>query len=227
MKAELKLEMTDVYGGDGIVRLKKLEKITLARKKKKTTTGSQIGVAFDRESSEVQTDVVDEKINTFRVMDGFPVLRLGGAHGKLWGAMRATGKQLADIGEFDSKAFVDRIMNMLSINPVFVPVTDGGFSEWIDEIKDEIMKPEDISKSNGHFRIDSIFQKMGGGFGTALPLYYDVIEKSIVDLTLTYPEQLSKQVKKLVYGLESGSHMNKMRTMLKILSFKEIKEKPN
>jgi len=204
MKTNIKIQMNEVYGGDGVVRLEKMEKVSLSRKKKKTTTRDDLGVSTDRGTTEKNIEVVDEKINTFREIKGKPVLRLGGSHGKLWGAMRATGKQLADLGEFESKAFIDRIMNMVQINPVYVEVAD---KNWR---KDD-------------WRVDSIFQKMGGGFGAAIPLYFDVIEKSTVDMTLTYPDQIKAHIKKIIYGLENGSHMNKMRATIKILSFEPAK----
>lgn len=223
MKSKLEIEMNDVYGGDGFYRTQKMEKLTFSRKKKKTTTKEDIGVSVDRDISEQNTEIVDEKINTFRLVDGEPVLRLGGSHGKLWGAMRATGRQLADLGEIQSKSFVDRLMNMVQIIPVYTKICDGNFLKKIGRSGD-IIKIESIGGSNENHRVESIFTKMGGFGNSAIPVYHDVIEKSNVEMILNYPKQIKDIVNKMVYGLENGTHMNKMRTSIKILDFTEVEE---
>mgnify|MGYP001572801901 CR=1 FL=1 len=104
-----------------------------------------------------------------------------------------------DAGKLESKAFVDRLMNMVRIEPEFVFI---GKEDW---------------KTNG-WKIEPIFQQMASG-NTAITLYFDTIENSIIEQSLIYPEEIHKAIKIIIEGLESGYHMNKMRSTIKILEF--------
>lgn len=198
---KLELELRHVYGGDGEIRYEKVEQQKLQRKKTKTTTKGDIGLAVDRSTDEVTTDLVNEPVNTFQAQDGKPVLRLGGVHGKFWGTMRAAGGLLAQLGddEFKSKAAVDRLMLMIQIEPVYCPL------ENTSEMKQMV--------------IPQIMNTIGRAM---IPQRFDVIEKCNATLNLVYPEVIKDKVVKLLQQSEKMATLNKRRGQIKILNWKDI-----
>lgn len=198
---KLKLELCHVYGGDGIVRYEKVEKIKLGRRKTKTTTKEDIGIAVDRSTNELQKETVDEPINTFEMQDGKPVLRLGGVHGKFWGAMKGAGILLSQLGgeEFKSQSFVNKLMTMISVEPIYVPLQNGS------EMKKMV--------------IPQIMNTIGRAM---IPQHFDVIEKCNATIDLVYPEIIHGKVLEMLKQVERMACLNKRRTQIKILNWKEI-----
>ena len=197
METKLKLEIQNLYGGDGNKRYIDVEETKFTRTKKKTTTKKDIGVPVDRSTDEVQTEMVKKEVQTFAMEGKNPIMRLGGVHGKFWGHIRASGKMLADLKdeEFPSKAFVDRIMMAVNITPINVVI------EKFDEIK--IAEIPQITQGMNRAMI---IQK------------FDYIPKCTVDLILVYPDVYHIKVLKILKHAETTAGLNKRRSTLKILN---------
>ncbi|GAG89104.1 unnamed protein product [marine sediment metagenome] len=197
MELNLKLEIQNLFGGDGVKRFIDVEETKFTRTKKKTTTKQDIGVPVDRATDEVQTEMVKKEVQTFAMDGKYPTMRLGGIHGKFWGHLRASGKMLADLKdeEFPSKAFVDRIMMAVNMNPMNVVI------EKFDEIK-----IAEIPQITQGMNKAMIIQK------------FDYIPKCTVDLTLVYPEVYHSKVLKILKHAETMAGLNKRRATMKILN---------
>ena len=194
MKWEVELEMADVYGGDGINRYEPRDKVALSRTRTKTTIRQSLGVAVQ----DVTEDQIKEKklepIATFRFDEnGDPTLRLGGAHGKLWGALKACARQLYDLGDPDFKSYKAAV-EMINIAPVWVPLD-----------------------MDGDMRVEGIPQVLKGTRGGMIVQYFDVIPKAKVNVALVFPDALETKMKKLLGHLEIGTHLNKRRATIKVL----------
>lgn len=198
---KLELELSHVYGGDGIVRYEKVEKEKLQRKKTRTTTKGDIGLAVDRATDEIVKEVSNEPVNTFDMQDGKPVLRLGGVHGKLWGTMKAGGSLLAQLGDEDFKSIAasNRLMQMIQIEPMYCPL------ENATEMK-KMTVPQILNTMNKSF----------------VPQHFDVIEKCNATLNIVYPDIIKDKVIKLLQQCEKMATLNKRRGQIKILNWKEI-----
>lgn len=121
MKWRLRLELEEVYGGDGHIRYEPREKVTLSRTRTRTKVRDSIGVAVQVGTEEEVKEKRLEPIATFRFDDdGTPLLRLGGAHGKLWGAIKASARQLYELGDEEFKRAYKAAVNMILVSPVWV-----------------------------------------------------------------------------------------------------------
>ncbi len=196
MKLKVELELQDVFGGDGFVRTEATTKTTLRRQKKEKATRQSIGVevtdGVDQELSETR----QEPINTFRFDEqGRPTLRLGGAHGKLWGAMKGCAKQLKELGDADFARY-NTLMDMILVSPAWA-----------------------ILNTNGeNIRCDALPQQMAGMSRSMIIQRFDVVPKATTAVELIFPDQVHRKVEKLIRQLEVGTHLNKRRSLLKILS---------
>lgn len=197
MELNLKLEIENLYGGDGNIRYINEEKTKLIRTKKKILTRKDIGIPVDRATDEIQSETVKAEVQTFAMEGKYPIMRLGGVHGKFWGHIRASGKMLADLKdeEFPSKAFIDRIMMAVNITPVNVVIKD------FDEIK--IAEIPQITQGMNRAMI---IQK------------FDYIPKCTVELTLVYPDVYHSKVLKILKHAETTAGLNKRRSTMKILN---------
>ncbi len=197
METKIKLEIQNLFGGDGNKRYIDEEEIKFTRTKKRTTTRKDIGVPVDRATDELQTEIVKKEVQTFEMEGKYPIMRLGGVHGKFWGHLRASGKMLADLGdeEIPSKAFVDRLMMTVNITPMNVVIKD--FEE---------MKIAEIPQITAGMNKAMIIQK------------FDYLPKCKVDLTLIYPDMHHNKVLKMLKHAETMAGMNKRRASLKILN---------
>lgn len=201
METKINLEICNLYGGDGIIRYIDVEETKLIRTKKKTITKADIGIPVDRATDEVTKELVKKEVQTFAMEGKYPLMRLGGIHGKFWGHMKASGKMLADLGddeEFPSKAFIDRMMMTINITPVNVAIK-----------KFEKIQTAEIPQITAGISKAMMIQK------------FDYIPKCVVELTLVYPDIYHSKVLKILKHAETTAGLNKRRATMKILN-KEI-----
>jgi hypothetical protein len=200
MKLKVELELQDVFGGDGFVRIEATTKTTLKRQKKEKATRQSIGVEVSDGVDQELSETKQEPINTFRFdEDGRPTLRLGGAHGKLWGAMKSCAKQLKELGDADFSRY-NTLMDMILVSPVWV-----------------------VLDSNGeNIRCDAIPQLMAGMTRSMIIQRFDVVPKAITTVELIFPGQVKRKVDKLIRQLEVGTHLNKRRSIIKIIDIAEV-----
>lgn len=200
MKMQVELELRDVYGGDGELRYEEKEKVTLSRTRTKKMIRDTIGVAVSIGTEEELKEKKLESIHTFRLEKDAPVLRLGGSHGKLWGAMNEAAKQLYNLGDKDFAKGYSAVLGMMNITPVWVTL----------ETKDD-------------FKLEGIPQVMKGRGGGMIVQHFDVIPKAVCTVELLFPDLLEKKVNKLLSQLEIGSHLNKRRSTIKVIKTSIIK----
>lgn len=199
MKLELELELTDVYGGDGNVRMIEVQETKVSRTKSSQRTKKEIGVPVESAVDEVKSEKSSRKVETFRMdEEGRPTLRIGGVHGKLWGALKDASEQLSAIGDpaFDSMASARRILNTVFVTPVIVPL-----------------------EVEGGMRTETMAQGLNGGYGKGMifPIF-DVIPKAKATVTVEFPDSVEAKVRKLLERTQGMGLFNKRRTTLKIVS---------
>ena len=200
MKWEVELELEDVYGGDGELRYEPREKVTLSRTRTKTMVRDSIGVAVSVGTQEEIKEKKLEPIATFRLDEGdVPMLRLGGAHGKIWGALKSSARQLYDLGDVDFKKAYKAAVDMINVSPTWVPI-----------------------ETDQDLRVEGIPQVLKGIGGGMIVQYFDVIPRGIATVTLTFPDPLESKVRKLLNQLETGTHLNKRRTTIKVNNISPI-----
>ena len=201
MKLSIEAELSDVYGGDGIVRYEEVEEEKLRRTKKKTETRTDTGVSVaDDESEEVKTETVSKDIQTFRIIDGKPVLRCGGMHGKLWGAMKESAAQLRLLGVKPFTSGYKSLMNMISVQPVWVPL------EMYEKKMETVQLPQKLPTGS------MIFPR------------YDVIPKCKMSFEIEFPDEYEKAIEMMVDRLQKTSLLNKRRATMKVLTMKKNAE---
>lgn len=200
MKWEVELELEDVFGGDGEVRYEPREQVRLGRTRTKTVVKESTGISVDYVTEEKIKQEKLEPINTFRFdEDGNPTLRLGGAHGKFWGALKAAARQLYNLADEDFKRSYKAVMDMIMVSPVWVPLV-----------------------TDGDLRVEGIPQVLKGGAGMVVQ-HFDVVPRAEVTLTLTFPKAIKGKVKKLLELVEMSSHFNKRRTTVRVKGTKSLK----
>lgn len=189
MKKSLEIVFKDVYGGDGNIRFEDRETPKLERTKTTTRKKSDIGIAVESSMDEVTTETRKAEVHTFRYENGNPVLRLGGTHGKLWGALEEARKTLYMLGDssFRSKGIVQSIQ----VQPVWVKLNP------LEELKTEVL-PQ-ILNAPGRPMVVMLF---------------DVLPRCKVNIELLYPDNLDKLVKKLLTQIQSMGLLNKRRATI-------------
>lgn len=199
MKAKLVLELYDVYGGDGIIRIETETSTKMKRSKRRIETRSDIGLPVSGEETEEESvEEMDRNIQTFRKDDkGRPVLRIGGPHGKLYGAFKDVAGMLKIIGEPPFTSSYKRIIGSIIAFPIWIPL----------EMNGEPMTTQELPQILAGMGNRMIVQK------------FDVISKCKIEIFLTFPDALKPAAEKLVHGLESTSLFNKRRATCKVLSF--------
>ena len=200
MKWKVELELHDVYGGDGELRLEPKEKVTLSRTRSKTVIRDSIGVPVEFKDEEELKEKKMEPIHTFRLEDDAFVLRLGGSHGKLWGAMNESAKQLYSLGDKDFLKGYMAVMGMIMVSPTWVKL-----------------------ETDSDLRVDGIPQEMKGRGGGMIVQHFDVIPEARCSIQLSFPDAIKGKVDKLLKQLEVGSHLNKRRSTIKVLKTSEEK----
>lgn len=198
MRKELVLELSDVYGGDSEVRIEKQKEIKMQRTKKKTEKRADIGLSVsDNETEEQSVEVIDKQIYTFRKdADGCPILRLGGSHGKIYGALKESALTLRMLGVSPFKSGYKQILNSIMISPVWVRLE---------------------SENGSQMQVQQLPQILAGFKKTMIIQKYDVIPKCKVKIELAYPDVMDEAVQKMLKGLETMSLFNKRRATCKIV----------
>ena len=202
MKLRLQLEMEEVYGGDGNVRYEPREKVTLSRTRTRTKVRDSVGVAVKVGTEEEVKEKRLEPIATFRFdEDGAPLLRLGGAHGKFWGALRSSARQLYELGDSAFKRAYKSAVNMILVSPTWARL-----------------------ETDQDFAVEGIPQVLRGTGGGMIVQHFDVIPKATTEVILTFPDALDEKVRKLINQVQVGAHLNKRRSTIKIEGIKPISQ---
>jgi hypothetical protein len=196
MKLKLRLELSDVYGGDGFTRFEQVEELRLSRSRRKVQVRTDVGVPITAELAERRTEIVDREVQTFkRGPDGEYYLRLGGAHGKLWGALKESAEILKDIdGTFKSYSEITRLMRSVRVLPVWARLED----------------PDGI-------RLEKEPQILSGSKSSMINIYFDVISRAVCHVELTFPDPIEPKVRKMLKQLESINCLNRRRATIRIL----------
>ncbi len=196
---EVTLELSEVYGGDGKIRYEDKERVSLQRTRTKTQVRESTGVVI---SDELQTKIKEKKIEPIATFDfdkeGNPILRLGGAHGKFWGALKSSAKQLWQLGDSDFKRAYKAVPDMILVSPPFVSL-----------------------ESDSQMHVDGIPQVLKGGGGMIVQ-QFDVIPMATCTVRLTFPDAIKSKVQKLLDQIQVGTHFNKRRTTIKVLDICEV-----
>lgn len=198
--AHLKLEIHDVWGGDGNKRFQKMKKTSLDRTKTKTRTKSTMpGYLGEQESGEVIVEEINKEINTFEEKNGVPLLYLGR---KLRGTLKQIGANLARMGNplFPSIAFCNDMMTMVSVTPDIIELAG-----------------ENWRNNNDNYYLGSSGQKMATR-GSFIPLYFDAFKKVNVEVDVNYPVCFDKQVRSMVNLLPSIKTLNRRMAQIKVVS---------
>jgi hypothetical protein len=201
-RLEVVLEVEQVYGGDGVTRMEKTTETKLRRTRKTKQTRSDIGVAAGGgDLTEERVEEVDKDVQTFRLDEkGCPLLRVGGVHGKIWGALKEAAQQLRVLGVEPFTGGYKSIVGMLNVLPIYAPIEMNG------------SKMETIS-------LPQILNTRGAS--TMITMRYDVIPKGTLRIVVTCPDQMRKPVEALLRHLENMGLFNKRRGTAKIVSIKE------
>lgn len=193
MKPTIHGELRDIYGGDGITRTVKVKQEKLKRTRKNSQVRADIGVSVsDDEIEETHTEVRDNKIKTFRIDNNKPVLRIGGPHGKIWGALKDCASQLRLLGVKPFTSGYKSFMNMISVQPVWATLELNG-----SKIETTTL-PQKLPTGG------MIFEQ------------YDVIPKCNIIFELEFPDAYEETATLLLDRLQKTAFLNKRRASLKI-----------
>lgn len=189
--------LRDVHGGDGNVRILKVETKRLSRTRKTRKESNTIGSPLDRSVKEQQTELKDEPVHTFqRDADGTPLLRLGGPSGKLIGAIKEADKFLRMFGD-EGKSKLP--IQFVRVSPVYVRLEDA---------QDE--------------RTVGIAQMMNTFGNSMIVLQFDVIGSARVRFTIEYPDAVGDRMRKILEALPTMAIGNKRRSTIQFDSVKEL-----
>jgi hypothetical protein len=196
VEKELKLEMTNVFGGDGFMYLDEIEEVKLKRSKKRTIR-RDIGIPQDKMFDEENKEVRQIEVNTFKKDEkGNHLLRLGGSHGKLWGTLKAAGHILCETEGTPSKAAINRIMETVMVEPDWVKLDLDG-----SEIKRE--------------GLAQVLNTIGK---SQVVHFFDVIPKCKCVVTIKYPSAFEKTINKQLDYMQSLNTLNKRRARIRIIN---------
>lgn len=200
-KVEVTLKIENVYGGDGFERPDTVKQVKLERTDKKITVRKDVGIPVEKEKEEKRVEEKEIGVKTFRRDDdGTPLYRLGGTHGKLWGAMKEAGYSMYQAGEQENKITTDRVLKALRINPQWVPL----------KIEDGV-----------EIEVDELPQMLSGRQNAMIKHYYDVIPECEAEVTLRYPEEFEDLLMKYLDRVQTMNFGNKRRGTITILEVVE------
>ncbi|RKZ28642.1 hypothetical protein DRQ26_00715 [bacterium] len=196
MRIDLKLQLENVFGGDGFLRPHEIEELKLARSKQRIVIREDIGIPVTSSSKERKVEKREVEVNTFRRDDqGNYYLKLGGSHGKLWGAMKEAGYLLYQAGRLKSKSMTDRVLKAVQVLP-----------DWVMLENVESVKVETIPQ---------VLNTMGNSM---VQLYFDVITKCEAKITLVFPDQFKDLIFEYLRYIQTMNCLNKRRGRITILS---------
>lgn len=198
MELKIKFLIENLYGGDGFRRFIQVKKEKWKTERIHKRTKQSTGLTSEHGAEEITYENVNQPVETFdKDEKDNPIQRLGGVHGKIWGHFRAVGKLLADSNEpgFESKAFVDRLMQSVIISPTYPKL-----------------------KITGKMYIDKIPQITQGRNQAMITQYFDVIPEAEFEAILKFPDVYKDHILKLLKYAESCGAMNKRRAAIKVLN---------
>jgi hypothetical protein len=196
MQKVLNFEITNLYGSAQFPREITVVKQKHSRTKKRLKTRSDIGIPVDSSMSETNTETSLEQVNSFKMVDGKPFVRLGGAYSKLCGLFKEAGFTLATAGEDGfTKTGISTIIKSITILPEEVELNVIG----------------DIHEEKGLVAVNSTF----GGKGTQKPTIWDVIPKATGSITLIYPDAFDDKIKKVLMMSENLNFAERRRGRIK------------
>lgn len=192
------LRLTDIYGGDGFERPHTVEEVNLEESKTTITVRKDLGVPVERERERKQVTEKEVAVRTFkRDDDGTPMYRLGGTHGKLWGAMKEAAESMYDTGEIDLSltAIKERFMPVVQIRP-----------QWV-----RLETPDDTD-----IELDVLPQMLNTQGSSMVEHYFDVIPEATAEVDIRYPEPYEPVVEQCLERMETMSFGNKRRGTLEV-----------
>jgi hypothetical protein len=203
VRIELQLRLRNVFGGDGFTRPHEVEEVKLARTKRGTKTRKDIGVPVEEEMVEERRERRKVEVHTFKREGEDYLYKLGGSHGKIWGAMKEAAEILAMSGSKSFKdmsfAEIQRLMRSIRIDPTYV-------------------KLEGVK----HVSVESLPQVLAGKRGRMISQYFDVIDECTARIVLTYPEVFEEQVNDMLKQIQQMNCLNKRRGTIEIIERKEL-----
>lgn len=189
------MKLENVFGGDGFTYIDQIEEIKLNRSKKRVTIRQDIGIPIETIKEERKSELIDIEVNTFKRDDkGNPMLRLGGSHGKLWGALRNAGYMMYQVGEMKSKAETDRILQMIKFEPEWATLNANGL-----EMKREMLP--------------QVLNTIGS---SQVIMQYDTIPLCTTEITIKYPSLFKEKIDKMLEYLQTMNCLNKRRSTITI-----------
>ncbi len=203
MKLEVVLELKDVYGGDGFARSIIVKEKKLKRKRTNTQTRSDIGVAAGgSEIEEEEWEETEKPVHTFdRDAEGRPTLRVGGVHGKVWGALKEAAGQLRILHVEPFTKGYKGIVGMMNVTPIVASLEMNGSEIAVRQL------PQILNGMGNKMIFDR----------------YDVIPEARLKVFISFPDQLKTPVERMARHLENMGLFNKRRTIAKVASMKPVK----
>ena len=190
MKKAYDIVLSDVYGGDGEIRHIEVEEPRLTRKKTTTRTKSDLGIPVKSDMDEVLTQKTKKEVHTFRSLDGKQILRLGGVHGKLWGALREARQILYAMGRAEYRSA--RLIDTIQVQPVWVQL------EAMEKMQTVVLP--------------QILNVMGGR--SMVIMHYDVIPRCNVRVEFIFPDNLLNYFEGLLAQIQNMGLLNKRRATI-------------
>lgn len=198
-KAYLDVTINEVYGGDGQVRYKQMEHKKLDRERKtKRGKSSMPELEATKKTTEVITEIVDEAINTFKLVDGKPILNLGK---KIRGTLKAIGINYARMQHplFPSQAFAKDIMSMINVEPEIFELSDD--KKWME---------------NGNYHLAESPQLLNSPGKPMITQYFDAIKTVNAKIIISYPSTFEPQVNALIHLLPTVKTLNRRAATITI-----------
>lgn len=201
MEIEVVLELRNVFGGDGFDRVVAVEKSKLSRTKRTRQVKTSVGVAVEDEVSQETTSSELETVHSFHREGDAYFLRLGGAHGKLWGAIRNAAQKLRSFGDRDFTSYLP-VVESIFVSPDMV------------ELKPSV---------GAAVVVRSMPQILAGSGGKRMIVdKFDVITRCAATVRVSFPPEIRKKVERLLNALQTGSHLNKRRTSIALRSISVV-----
>jgi len=201
-EVRVELELQNIYGGDGFERPETIKEVKLEKTDKTITVRKDVGVPVEKEREEKRVEEKEISVKTFkRNQDETPLYRLGGTHGKLWGAMKEAGYNMYQAGQQENKVTTDRVLKALRIDPQWVPL------EMDDNVEMEM---------------DELPQVLKGKRNAMIQQYFDVIPKCKAEVTLKFPEEFEDLIMEYLDRVQTMNFGNKRRGTVNVVNKEEV-----